>query len=221
MAKNLVEEVSEGNVIVLRPGREVEYPNGTFYAPASISLIKGNSSEHGKYCLVDCGGLGEGITVQDSLRRRKIFPKEVSQVLVTHNHPDHMANLHLFKSAEITTPDSRFDSKHPNMFQLMPPRFYQMPGQRYQEGLLLFGAELISTPGHSGWDYSVFRWGRNGSVAMVGDLFWSQGDFENDSEFMDLCVNPEMQKRSRNYVRTILKPTVIVPGHGKPFAPKY
>jgi len=225
MANSLVEEVSKGRVTVLRAGEEQENRDGSFYAPASITLIKellkGVSSRRGFYTLIDCGGYGEQENIRDLLQQQKIFPAYIAQVLGTHNHPDHIGNLHLFNEADILLPDSRFRVKKPNEFGLVPSSLYRGPGISYQEGIVDESTSLISTPGHSGWDLSVLYKGAKGRIAMVGDLFWSEEDFYKDSEFMGLCVNPEMQKRSRDHIRENLKPEVIVPGHGEAFAPKY
>jgi glyoxylase-like metal-dependent hydrolase (beta-lactamase superfamily II) len=224
MIKDLVKEVSLGAVMVLRPGNEEETQKG-FYAPASISLIRclpqGHPPKSGLYTLVDCGAPGEEELIKNYLREEGISLNRIGQVLITHNHPDHNGNVNLFRRADIITPDSIFDVNLPNFFKLIPSDFYQRPGNEYTNNLLIDQIKLVSTPGHSGWDYSVINSSSKGDVAIVGDLFWSEEDFENDSEFMELCVNPEMQKRSRAWIREILRPDVIIPGHGEAFAPKY
>jgi len=88
--------------------------------------------------------------------------------------------------------------------------------------------EWISTPGHTGHCCSLIITGnchvtRTGSdsehrkyerVALVGDLW----DEENDDQFWkDLSENNEAQSKSRNFIKNICKPNLIIPGHGTPF----
>lgn len=227
MVDDLIQKVSNGDVVVLRSGAEGPSPlfAGGFYAPATITLIKRffrrEPKNRGLYTLVDTGGVGESEKVRELLQSQGISPGLISQVLVTHTHPDHFGNPGMFEHANIITPDSIFERLFPNHFRLMLSGFYQKPGEEYNGCLLDKKTRLISTPGHSGWDFSVIYGGLGGTVAMVGDLFWSQKDFEEDSEFRELCVNPVMQMRSREYVRKHLRPDVIVPGHGPAFKPQY
>ena len=116
-------------------------------------------------------------------------------------------------------PDSIFSTASPNNFELMQRDFMLKPGN--EQRTINREIALISTPGHSGWDMSVLHTGKDARILTCGDLFWNQKDWERNSEFMSLCVNPEMQKRSRDYVRETLKPEVVIPGHGRAFQPKY
>lgn len=231
--EDLASKVTDGAVCVLRAGDEKETRRG-FYAPGTISLIKipgkmsrvacaGCVQESGENYLVDSGGFGEGRKLTSLLiDNAHLFPFNINTVVITHNHPDHVGGVESFPKAEIIMPDSIFCQEQPNYFQLMPTGAYKKPGtEMIVHGRLANpSVKLISTPGHSGWDLSVLCTGKNGVVAIVGDLFWSRHDWEHDSEYLGLCVNPDMQRRSRDHVRK-LKPTVVVPGHGPAFAPRY
>ncbi|GAH18981.1 unnamed protein product, partial [marine sediment metagenome] len=190
---------------------------GDFFAPCTITLIR-DSSE--RYNLVDTGSFGEERTIKELLNKRNITPDQIQRVLITHNHPDHIGTIGLFKEAEVYMPDSKFRVNVPNIFRLVHEDFMSEVGREQKiEGSNM---SLISTPGHAGWDMSILYQARNGKkIAMVGDLFWSQQDWDNNSEYLNLCVNKAMQDKSRDYVRNVLKPDVIIPGHGDAFSPEY
>lgn len=227
--EDLVEKTTNGEVCVLRAGKEeiIDQNAGLYYAPATITLVqpyrnmpsKGYPHKRIENVLFDTGGFGEGYEVVQLLQAKGIQPSDISEVYITHNHPDHIGNVHRFGS--ITTPDSCFSTavRKANEYRVTPEGYFSEPGK------LMFAEEgslnLVSTPGHSGWDMSGLFTGKDVRVLICGDLFWSEGDWKNDSSYLGLCVNREMQERSRDYVRTKLKPEIVIPGHGPAFRPKY
>lgn len=217
MANSLVEMASGGKVILLRAGEEQERDRG-FYAPASISLIK----VPGLCSLVDVGCFGEENTVKDLLNNKGVPLGAISKIFITHNHPDHIGTIGMFKGAKVYMPDSRFYVDSPNNFELVNGEFYETVGN---SSPLFTNCSLVNTPGHSGWDTSVLYTGEKAKILIAGDLFWSREDWNQGeregAEFLSLCVDKKKQIRSREYVRLELKPDVVVPGHGEPFAPKY
>ena len=232
---SLTERVSNGRVLVFREGREEEKPNGICYAPATISLIASplpgdrlSNAGQVDYCVVDTGGeiyIGEAIWRHINNNAGSGMPHP-PEVILTHNHIDHYGGLGgIAHKRRVLAPDSSFVT--PDNFTMVPPKLYDEPGQviagsihsQAPISLNTSRVQALSTPGHSGQDLSVLYTSGDGKVLMCGDLFWSENDFRNDSEFMGLCVNPEMQKRSRDWVRNTLRPDVIVPGHGPAFAP--
>lgn len=215
--EDLAAKVSKGKVQVVRAGEETEIPRQGFYAPATVALIR--DVPNYRFCLVDAGGIGEAGVLSRKLRRLGVAPGSIGLIAITHNHPDHIGAIGEFGSARVYMPDSFFDVSQPNLFLGLAPRdFYCRPGNKWD---IADNISLISTPGHAGWDFSVLYTIGGKKIAMVGDLFWSEHDFETDSEFQGLCVNPLMQTTSRKYIRGQLRPDVIVPGHGLAFAPKY
>jgi len=51
--------------------------------------------------LIDTGGDAEGTRLLQELAARKLEPKDVHTVLLTHGHPDHWAAAHLFPQARV------------------------------------------------------------------------------------------------------------------------
>jgi len=210
----LVEGVEDA-VRIVRIGEERKEGN-MFYAPATITSI----SDGDERVIVDAGCIGEEVHLKKVLKNMEIPPEDITNVLITHNHPDHYGCAGIFKRAIVTLPDSRLRVSKPNKFAVMNSGIYGEPGKMVRSG---FSDKivLISTPGHAGWDFSVMYRGKNSRVLMCGDLFWSTEDWINDTEFLELCLIPNTQRRSRDYVRETLKPDIIVPGHGPAFAPQY
>jgi glyoxylase-like metal-dependent hydrolase (beta-lactamase superfamily II) len=216
-------QASNGAIEVLRAGEEIDRGSRGFYAPSTITLFKRLLFPSGNYLgIVDTGSYGETELVRGLLADQLINPKLVRRVYLTHNHPDHQGNVHLFEKAFVFGPDSSYRLSRPNYFKnLAPPESMTTPGFLMEERRTPSAKlQVISTPGHTGQDLSLVYQCRNGLVAVVGDLFWSQHDWESDSEFTGLCVNQELQKRSRDYIRG-LRPAVVIPGHGPAFAPIY
>ena len=221
MEEDLVKKVSGGKASVLRVGGVEERHNG-FYAPATISLVRRMNPDGYplSYSLVDAGGFGreEGKNIRILLCLEGFREEDIDGIMVTHNHPDHIGNIGSFEKAKVIMPDSDFMVGESNLFHFdNEADFFENPGNKKR---VYPQTVMVSTPGHSGWDASYVFEGE-GRIAMVGDLFWSQEDWEEDSQFMDLCVNNNIQKRSRDYVREELKPEVVIPGHGPAFAPQY
>jgi glyoxylase-like metal-dependent hydrolase (beta-lactamase superfamily II) len=219
MTTDLASKATDGEFRVLRAGEEKELPGGRFYAPATISAIhelKRDGVFVYRYQIIDAGGIGENIINEHNILQREVHVGEVDYVFITHNHPDHVGNIARFKNAYIHMPDSHFHVRKPNEFGLMPEDFMSKPGNKMSASRNP-RVKLISTPGHSGWDMSVLYTGKDARVLACGDLFWSEDDFRNDTSYLGLCVNKDMQERSRDYIRNQLKPDVIIPGHGPAF----
>ena len=84
--------------------------------------------------------------------------------------------------------------------------------------------EYITTPGHTGGCCSMiiegalrFESKNYDKFVFVGDLW----DEENDESFYkSLSESPDHSVLARNYILETVKPDLIFPGHGPPFAPK-
>jgi len=84
--------------------------------------------------------------------------------------------------------------------------------------------KYITTPGHTGGCCSLiiegalrFDFKKYDKFAFVGDL-WDEKD--DESFYKSLSENPEQSVLSRSYILNTVKPDLIFPGHGPPFAPQ-
>ncbi|KAM4565345.1 metallo-beta-lactamase domain-containing protein 1 [Fundulus diaphanus] len=186
------------SVSVLKVGYCVPQTNGTFKADGTITLLRGVSN-----ILVDTGGPWDRQFLLESLRQRGLDPRDISLVVGTHGHSDHIGNLNLFPSAlTIVGHDvSEGDIYHSN--QLAEGQAYTIDEH----------VSVVPTPGHTGQDVSVQVKGTSfGTILVAGDLFecWS-----DDNSWKDLSMNSAVQEVSRQ--KALNTADVIIPGHGLPF----
>lgn len=155
--------------------------------------------------LVDTAGPWAREALLGALAGQGVAPGDVTLVVGTHGHSDHIGNLGLFPGAA-----------------LLVSHDFCLPGGRYlPHGLgeerplrLGPGLEVWATPGHGGQrDVSVLVAGTAlGTVMVVGDVFERDGD---EGSWQALSEDPVAQKHSRK--RILGTADVVVPGHGAPF----
>ncbi|XP_003895828.1 metallo-beta-lactamase domain-containing protein 1 [Papio anubis] len=155
--------------------------------------------------LVDTGGPWAREALLRALAGQGVAPGDVTLVVGTHGHSDHIGNLGLFPGAA-----------------LLVSHDFCLPGGRYLphglgEGQPLRlgpGLEVWATPGHGGQrDVSVVVAGTAlGTVVVAGDVFERDGD---EDSWQALSEDPAAQERSRK--RVLVVADVVVPGHGPPF----
>ena len=64
---------------------------------STIVLLRG----HGRIALIDCGGIGVRKVLIQQLKQRGVSPKDVTDLLLTHAHYDHILNWTLFSHSRI------------------------------------------------------------------------------------------------------------------------
>ncbi|XP_076828876.1 metallo-beta-lactamase domain-containing protein 1 [Brachyhypopomus gauderio] len=185
-------------ICVLKQGYCLAEPDGSFRADGTISLLTGP-----KRILVDTGGPWDRDFLLSKLKDKGLTPADVTLVVCTHGHSDHVGNLGLFPSATVVVgcDISQGDRYLPN---------HLAEGQPYP---IDDHVSIIPTPGHTGRDVSVLvKGGTMGTVLVAGDLFECCND---EDSWKELSENPEVQEVSR---QTALRMAdVIIPGHGPVF----
>lgn len=155
--------------------------------------------------LVDTGGPWAREALLEALSGQGVAPTDVTLVVGTHGHSDHIGNLGLFPGAALlVSHDFCLPGGH-----YLPHRLAEERPLRLGPGL-----EVWATPGHGGQrDVSVVVAGTAlGTVVVVGDVFERDGD---EDSWQALSEDPVAQERSRKRVLGIAD--VVVPGHGAPF----
>ncbi|XP_051017903.1 metallo-beta-lactamase domain-containing protein 1 [Acomys russatus] len=155
--------------------------------------------------LVDTGGPWARDALLEALARQSVAPGDVTLVVGTHGHSDHIGNLGLFPRAALFVSHDF----------CLPGGLYLPHGLCEMQPLTLgSGLQVWATPGHGGQrDVSVVVEGTNlGTVVVAGDVFERLGD---EDSWQALSEDPVAQQRSRERILGVAD--VVVPGHGSPF----
>ncbi|KAJ8007725.1 hypothetical protein DPEC_G00097140 [Dallia pectoralis] len=186
------------NLSVLKVGYCHSQPDGSFLADGTISLLTGP-----KHILVDTGGPWDRDFLVKRLEDRGLKPGDVSLVVGTHGHSDHVGNLGLFPGAMVIVGCDVSEGD-----RYLPNRLAE--GQPYP---IDEHVSVVPTPGHTGRDVSVLVKGTSmGTVLVAGDLFERCDD---DDSWREVSENPDVQEASRQ--EALRTSDVIIPGHGLPF----
>ncbi|NXP79132.1 MBLC1 protein, partial [Ramphastos sulfuratus] len=176
-------------------------PDGSCRAEGSISLVWGGPVT----ALVDTGGpWGRGHLLQ-LLAAQGLCPEDVTHVVVTHGHSDHVGNINLFPEATLVVGMD---------LSLKDGLYLPHSMARGQPYVLHPGhLEVVPTPGHTLDHVSLLLRGTSlGTVLVAGDLFESE---EDEEVWRSLSQDQAQQERSRSWALGIAD--VIVPGHGAAF----
>lgn len=155
--------------------------------------------------LVDTGGPWTRDALLEALATQGVAPGDVTLVVGTHGHSDHIGNLGLFPQAALLVSHDF----------CLPGGLYLPHGLCETQPLILgSGLQVWATPGHGGQrDVSVVVEGTSlGTVVVAGDVFERLGD---EDSWQDLSEDPVAQQRSRERILSVAD--VVVPGHGAPF----
>jgi glyoxylase-like metal-dependent hydrolase (beta-lactamase superfamily II) len=133
------------------------------------------------------------------LRSDGLGPNDVTDVVISHHHPDHTVNVGLFGSARV---HDHWAIYHHDIWTSRPAEgFFVSPS-----------VQLWETPGHTPQDITTLIGTAEGVVAAT-HLWWSADGPPEDP----LAVDPEALHRGRRRVLEVA--SLVLPGHGHAFAP--
>lgn len=162
---------------------------------SSVSLVRAGSS----LIVIDPGMVSSRNVIIDAIAALGHGVEEVTDVVVSHHHPDHTMNIALFPNASVHDHWAVYKDDVWN--------------SRGAEGFVVAdGVVLWETPGHTPQDISTVVDTDDGSVVFT-HLWWSaegpaEDPYSNDSEALH-----------RGRARVLDVASLIVPGHGAPFVP--
>jgi glyoxylase-like metal-dependent hydrolase (beta-lactamase superfamily II) len=162
---------------------------------STVSLIEADDS----LIVVDPGMVASRDRILDPLRALGHDPGSVSDVIISHHHPDHTINIALFPNAAVHDHwaiyrDDLWESREAEGFVVAP------------------GVTLWETPGHTPQDITTIVQTEEGVVALTH--LWWQSDHPVEDPY---CTDPELLHRGRD--RVLERAAFVVPGHGDLFVP--
>ena len=146
--------------------------------------------------VIDPGMVPDRSAILDPLAQHGVVVGEVTDVVISHHHPDHTINMALFPNARV---HDHWAIYHRDVWE-----------SRAAEGFALGpGVTLLETPGHTPQDITTLVETDAGVVALT-HLWWhSTAESDPLADDVDLLH----QHRARVLERAVR----IVPGHGEPF----
>ena len=183
-------------VKVLRPGYAIWEGPVAQRAAGTITLVKSE-----KNILVDTGNAQDKELIIEKLAEEGLKPENIDFVVCTHGHSDHIGNNNLFPNATFIV---SYDICNGDLFTFFS-KHYQIDKN----------VDVISTPGHTLEDVSVKVKTPKGIVAIVGDLFEYEGDYQDGASWKPFSHNLKEHLKNRKLVWA--EADYIIPGHGKMF----
>ncbi|MEU7873126.1 MBL fold metallo-hydrolase [Dactylosporangium sp. NPDC049140] len=163
---------------------------------ATVSLIEDGDLR----IVVDPGMVPTPSSLTGALARAGLAAADITDVVLSHHHPDNIMNVGLFMLARV--------HDHKAVY-----RGDQWTSRDADGVALSDSVRLLATPGHSDEDVTVLAGTPEGVVAFAGDLWWRPDGPADDP------VAPDRQRLRRSRERVLACADVIVPGHGPAFVP--
>jgi len=149
--------------------------------------------------IIDPGMVPEAAGILDPLEELVESPEQITDVILSHHHPDHTLNAALFPRARIH-----------DFWAIYQGDLWEW---RAADGFALSPSiRLWGTPGHTPQDITTIVSTTEGTVAFT-HLWWSGSGPVEDPYASDPSA------LHRNRARVLEVAGLIVPGHGAPFKP--
>jgi len=118
-------------------------------------------------------------TLASQLAEIGVKPSDVTYLILSHSHPDHVGNVAMFPQATLVVQKAEYDWPAPNN----TPRFNPvMKALKVEGDHDLFGdgsVTLISTPGHSpGHQCLLVKLPKTGAILLSGDAVHTQANWD-------------------------------------------
>ena len=149
--------------------------------------------------VIDPGMVSSRDAILRPLARRGVRPEDVTDVILSHHHPDHTVNCALFPRARI----------HDYWAVYKGDRWTSRPAEKLR---LAPSVLLLETPGHTPQDITTLVGTPSGVVAFT-HLWWNAEGPTPDPLAAD---NGSILRHRR---RVLQIAGTVVPGHGAPFVP--
>jgi glyoxylase-like metal-dependent hydrolase (beta-lactamase superfamily II) len=162
---------------------------------STVSLVESGSS----LVVIDPGMVSSTSVILDPIRELGRKPEDVTDVVLSHHHPDHTINTALFPNARV----------HDHWAIYKDDTWTSRPAEGFE---IADGVTLWETPGHTAQDITTIVSDGGNTIAFT-HLWW----YETAPFHDPLCTDADGLHVGRERVLEVA--TLIVPGHGAPFAP--
>jgi glyoxylase-like metal-dependent hydrolase (beta-lactamase superfamily II) len=164
---------------------------------STVSFARGG----GALVVIDPGLVSGRGAILDPLAALGVAPEEVTDVVISHHHPDHTLNVALFPNARL----------HDHWAWYRDDLWISRPAEGFE---LTPGIRLIETPGHSPQDLSTLI-ETDAGLVVATHLWWTSTMPIEDP----YAPEPALLHENRSRVLALPGLARIVPGHGPAFVP--
>jgi glyoxylase-like metal-dependent hydrolase (beta-lactamase superfamily II) len=149
------------------------------------------------YVLIDTSSKENKNKLIESLKKIKIYPKDITKIILTHAHYDHVENINLFENAKIY---SDFNFKI-NQDHTQTKIENILPIEKFPIKIFKF----YKTPGHTKNDIIILY----ENILFSGDVIFNNG-YIGRTDFPE--SNPNQMQESLTKIKN-LKFDILCPGH--------
>ncbi len=161
----------------------------------TVSLVR----DEGRVIVVDPGMVPHREALLGPLRALGVRPEDVTDVVLSHHHPDHTLSVALFPVVPVHDVQAIYEG--------------DIWTDRTADGVFLTSSvQLLETPGHTAQDVTTLV-GTPEDVVALTHLWWTADGPEDDPYAPDREVLREQRERVLSLV------SLVVPGHGPAFRP--
>lgn len=186
---------------------------------SSVSLLRNAD----RCILVETGPPAYIPVLHERLARLGVAPHQITHVLVTHLHWDHVGNFTMFPNAQVLFAERELDwaSKQPAGTIFIPDLHVQELSKARRNVRLLHGGQealpgifAIETPGHTPGHLAFLAETNNGGVIFAGDSVKNRHELgtENPASTMDLAASVASLKKLKTLMEAD-RSVIMVPGH--------
>jgi glyoxylase-like metal-dependent hydrolase (beta-lactamase superfamily II) len=165
------------------------------YTASTVALIRDGAAK----IVWDPGMVPSQGVILEPLARHGVEPSEVTDVVLSHHHPDHSMNVGLFPTARV----------HDHWAWYRGDLWVTRPAEGFE---VTPSVRLLETPGHTPQCVTTVAGTREGAVALT-HLWWFEGGPDEDPYATD------RQALHASRARILALADLVVPGHGAMFRP--
>jgi glyoxylase-like metal-dependent hydrolase (beta-lactamase superfamily II) len=161
---------------------------------STVSLVRDGAA----IIVIDPGMVRDRSQILDRLAALDVDPDQVTDVVLSHHHPDHTLNAALFPNARVHDHWAIYERD-------------QWTSRQADGVLITPSVRLIATPGHTPQDITTLVGTPEGVVAFTHVWWFAAGPKKDPYADMDLL--------HASRARVLAVAARVVPGHGPPFVP--